>query len=77
MRSARASQPALPWPREQVSRTQPVLEPFDPGVDRQSLPKQTETVAPLPTGIKVGTASGASQGKGLDTIGAEMHALLQ
>jgi hypothetical protein len=28
-------------------------------------------------GIKVSTASGASQGKGLDTIGAEMQALLQ
>jgi hypothetical protein len=34
-------------------------------------------VAALPTGIKVSTASGASQGKGLDTIGAEMQALLQ
>jgi hypothetical protein len=32
---------------------------------------------PLPTGIKVSTASGASQGKGLDTIGGEMQALLQ
>ena len=48
-----------------------------PGVDRQSLPKHTETVAALPTGIKVSTASGAFQGKGLDTISAEMQALLQ